>query len=263
MEINNTSRKKIKELAEFIALEHNTNITPLEKIVEAEDLSVFYDNYGTFFDGMLIFDNSFYIHLNTALGNKEGSKKGRFTLAHELGHYFINNHRIGLQKGILKPHPSKNNNGKHEKIEREADYFASCLLMPEIRFKKDCFKRKFDFSLIESLSNKYNVSLTAAAIRFADIGTHPIMIVYTESNKVVWKWSSNDFPFKYLNSQNSVVPIDSLAGSYFNSGKGKKGADQLWIGDWFNCYNHEDSIKKMHEFFIPYKNKGLSILWED
>lgn len=35
--IQNNSKSKIKKLAESIALKYNEKITPLEKIVEAED----------------------------------------------------------------------------------------------------------------------------------------------------------------------------------------------------------------------------------
>jgi Zn-dependent peptidase ImmA (M78 family) len=263
MEINSTSKEFIKDLAEFIASEFAEKQTPLEKIIEAEDLSVFYDDYGSAFDGMIVFDSKFYIHVNTYRLNKPGSPRGRFTLAHELGHYFIDNHRYGLQNGYLEPHPSKNNGTNHLRIEREADYFASCLLMPEKRFSADCFKRKFNFSLIEELSIIYNVSLTACAIRFADIGNHPIMIVYSEDNQVKWKWNSNDFPYKYLANNNGKVPGDSLAGEYFSTGKGVRKTEQLWAGDWFNCYNHEDESRKIYEYFIPHKNKGLSVIWEN
>lgn len=263
MEISNTSKNFIKELAEFIALEYDEIITPLEKIIENESLSVFYDDYGNAFDGIIIYDSEFYIHINTKRGNKIDTPRGRFTLAHELGHYFIDNHRNGLQRGLLEPHPSKNNEEKHQKIEREADYFASCLLMPEERFRKDCLKRKFNFTIIEELAEKYQVSLTACAIRFADIGNHPIMIVYCEDNEVKWNWSSNDFPFKKIAKDDKRVPEDTLVGEYFKTRFGKRRTEQLWVGDWFNCYNQEDESKKIYEHFIPHRNKALCVIWED
>lgn len=158
MEISNTSKKYIKELAEFIALEYNETITSLERIIESENISVFYDDYGNAFDGIIVYDSEFYIHINTKRGNGIDSPRGRFTLAHELGHYFIDNHRNGLKSGLLEPHPSLNFEEKHRLIEREADYFASCLLMPEKRFTADCLRRKFKFSIIEEISKKYNKS---------------------------------------------------------------------------------------------------------
>ncbi|WP_461632422.1 ImmA/IrrE family metallo-endopeptidase [Labilibaculum euxinus] len=264
MEINNTSKVLIKELAEFIALEYDEIPTPLEKIIDSEDLKLFYDDYEDAFDGTLIYDNGYFIHLNTKKGNRPNTQRGRFTLAHELGHYFIDDHRIGLRNGLLKPHPSKNNTNSHQKIEREADYFASCLLMPEARFNNDCegFKH-FDFSLIENLSKIYNVSITACAIRFADIGTHPIMIVYCEDNKIIWKWNSNDFPYRYLAEQNSKIPIDSLVGQYFNLNTGIKRTEKLWAIDWFDGISNEDLNNTIFEHIIPYRNKALSVIWAD
>lgn len=263
MEINNTKKILIKELAEFLALEYSDKQTPLEKIAESEELNIFYDNYDDAFDGILVFDNQFYIHLNTVFGNKPNTTRGRFTLAHELGHYFIDSHRIGLTNGILLPHPSKNNKNKHDAIEREADYFASCLLMPEERFRKECLRyREFSFSVIYDLSKAYNVSITACAIRFADVGTHPIMIIYCENNKIKWKWNSNDFRYRKIIGSNSDIPEDSLAGQYFNTNSGEKRTEQLWAIDWFDWIRDEDVNNKIKEHVIPFKNKTLSIVWE-
>ena len=122
------NRLKIRKLAEYIALQFDEKITPLEKIVADENLDVFYDNYeSNTFDGMTIYDNGeFYIHINTYNGNRADTDRGRFTLAHELGHYFIDTHRIGLKNGLLEPHPSLTNKAQYFSIEREADYFAAC-----------------------------------------------------------------------------------------------------------------------------------------
>ena len=109
------NRLKIKKLAEYIALQFDEKITPLERIVADENLDVFYDNYESYtFDGMTIYDNGkFYIHINTYNGNRVDTDRGRFTLAHELGHYFIDTHRIGLKNGLLEPHPSLTNKAQY------------------------------------------------------------------------------------------------------------------------------------------------------
>ena len=177
--IKNSSNILIKHLAESISLEFPEIVTPLEIIIEEEQLNIYFDSYGDTFDGMTIYENSnFFIHINTYRGNNPNSLRSRFTIAHELGHYFIDNHRIGLKRGLLTPHFSKNNENSFNKIEREADYFASCLLMPEIRFKKLIQRKKFDYSVLKSLSDEFQTSISATAIRFADVGNHPIMIVF-------------------------------------------------------------------------------------
>lgn len=264
--IQNSFKPNIKKLAETIALSFAERITPLEKIVNDEELDVFYDDYdkGTF-DGMTIYDNGkFYIHINTAKGNKSNNGRGRFTLAHELGHYIIDTHRIGLKSGLLQPHPSKTNQKQFHEIEREADYFASCLLMPEEKFQKDIFRRKFDFNLINWMSNEYNVSITACAFRFAQIGNHPIMIVYAEKGIIKWKLESDDFPYKcLLNGKN--IPVNTVMGEYFKKSNTRDiyKTEQVWAIDWFNYVKDEGVRRSFYEHCIPYKDKALSLIWED
>lgn len=256
----------IKDLAEFIASQYQEKITPVNIIAKNEGLQIFYDNYesGTF-DGMTIYvNNRFYIHLNTHNGNSENSKRGRFTLAHELGHFFIDTHRIGLKKGILKPHPSLVNRKQFFSIEREADYFASCLLMPESRFKQDIVKKKFSPQLIDGLCDQYRVSRTACAFRFAQIGNHPIMLIYAEGGIVKWKLESDDFPYKWLRNGRNV-PATTVMGEYFNKSNLQDiyKIEQIWAIDWFDYVREDDTRKAFYEYCIPYKNKALSIIWED
>jgi Zn-dependent peptidase ImmA (M78 family) len=253
-------------LAEFIALKYDSKITPLDEIIEEEELSVYYDDYGNgYFDGMTMFENNqFFIHLNTGKGNKKDSARGRFTLAHELGHYFIDTHRIGLKKGALRPHPSITNQKQHHIIEREADYFAACLLMPESRFKGDILRKKFSPELLDSLKNLYNVSRTACVLRYADIGNHPLLIIYAIDGVIRWTHSSEDFPFKTL-LYDGKVPENMVIGEYFQN---KKDVDvyrteQVWAIDCFRYVRDEDVGRKFYEYCISHKNMAMSIVWED
>lgn len=265
--IANSSFSKIKKLADEISSDYNEKIIPLEKIGESEYLEIIYDNYepGTF-DGMTIFDDEdFYIHLNIDNGNRINSPRSRFTLAHEFGHYFIDTHRIGLKLGILEPHPSKIDRVQFDKIEREADYFASCLLMPEESFRKDVSQFKtFNFEVINHLAKEYNVSKTACAIRFSDIGNHPIKIVYAENGII--KWAKNSFDFPYYNFlSDKKVPDGMIMGDYFKditSEIFKTG--QIFAADCF--LDNKKPIPSnllFYEHCITHKNCALSIIWED
>jgi Zn-dependent peptidase ImmA (M78 family) len=264
--INNTSKNKIKRIAESIALQYDQKITPLENIVKEEGLEVFYDSYGKgTFDGMTFYDDGqFFIHINTDCGNRIDSPRGRFTLAHELGHYIIDSHRIGLMQGMLDAHASKTNKKQFSEIEREADYFASCLLMPEERFKTDIYRKKFNFELISTLSVQYAVSVIACAFRFAQIGSHPIMIIYGENGLIKWNYASDDFPYKYV-LNNPKIPCSFVMGEYFsniNLSEISK-TSQIWAVDCFDYVKNEDSNKKFYEHCITHKGSALSIIWED
>ena len=264
--IAKNNRLKIRKLAEYIALQFDEKITPLEKIVADENLDVFYDNYeSNTFDGMTIYDNGkFYIHINTYNGNRADTDRGRFTLAHELGHYFIDTHRIGLKNGLLEPHPSLTNKAQYFSIEREADYFAACLLMPEERFRKDIGNKKFGIKVIDYLRSEYKISRTACALRFADIGNYPLLIVYAENNIIRWSYSSEDFPFKWM-INDKIVPRNTVMGDYFNNNHIAEvfRTEQVWAIDCFKYVKDEDRQRKFYEHCITHKNSALSLFWED
>src|SRR5436190_17926772 len=110
---------QLNKLAEFIANDFSDgNLIRLDKIAQDEKVFHYFDHYENAFDGMLLFDNSnFHIHINEDSGNRANSKRGRFTFAHELGHYFIDEHRLGLKYGLLEPHSSFHNVNHKSKVE--------------------------------------------------------------------------------------------------------------------------------------------------
>ena len=270
--IKNSRKNVIRNLADSISAHYGGIPISLEDIIEDENLNVFYDSYElNTFDGMTVYDKKhFFIHLNIDKGNFAGSERGRFTLAHELGHYFIDSHRIGLKKGLLKPHPSKFNLKQHAEIEQEANYFASCLLMPEKQFKEEIYKHKLKFNgkfnveLINILKDKFRVSKSACAIRFSEIGNCPIMIIYAIQDEIKWIIYSEDFPFKYLISD-KVPPRSMVIGEFFE----KRTEDAyktipIWAVDCFKDVNIKTDIqRKLFEYCITYKGYAMSILWED
>ncbi|WP_025144297.1 ImmA/IrrE family metallo-endopeptidase [Pedobacter jeongneungensis] len=211
-------KKRISELADFLSSEFAVgNLTDLIAAADSESLSIYFDHYESSFDGMLVhFDQQFHVHINLDKGNTKTSKRGRFTLAHELGHFFIDEHRIGLKYGLLQAHPSLNNLNHTSLIENEADYFASCLLMPENKYKAFCARKPFSFDLINSISDSFQTSLVASILRFIDIGSREFMVVVSRSDVVKWFSKSHDFPkFPFRFKVGLNLPKDTLSARYF------------------------------------------------
>lgn len=243
---------------------------PLEEIIEDEGIVLFIDDYGKdTFDGLTIYEpdqDIFYIHLNSARGNRINNNKGRFTLAHELGHFFIDRHRIAIINGNMQPHyHCYSPFGKNEEwaIEREADEFAASLLMPSFVLTQDFKNKNFSGDLLKVLSQKYNVSFSAMAIRCLHLDIMPIMLVYAENGKVKWKMHSEDFPFFKLKYGNSRLPENSVIGSYFYSHdiESCKKNEVVFAGDCFHVESREMLNLKLFEYCIPFQNKAFSIFW--
>lgn len=263
-----TNRLTMDKISSFVAGKFSKgNVTALEDIFDDEDLYFYVDHYEDSFDGMLLYDRKdFHIHINIDRGNSFLSKRGRFTIAHELGHYFIDEHRIGLKYDLLKAHGSKHDGGKKEKIELEADYFAGCLLMPEKKFRFIPTGKKFSLLTIQTLSEAFQTSVLSTAIRFVEIGTHEIMVIASKNGIVEWYACSNDFPkwaFKFKVHQ--AVPPTTVVGEYSRRiGAKYTGAEEVSPDDWFWATGYM-AERKMYEQCC-YSNSYdliLSFIWFD
>lgn len=261
-------KRHLGKLAEFVALEHSdATATDLLAIARFEEVQVHFDSYECAFDGMLVADGTdFHIHVDIDNGNSPTQKRSRFTLAHELGHYFIDEHRLGLLSGALEPHPSRQDPRTTDPIEVEANYFASCLLMPESKFRRSLTLRKFSSAVIEKITNDFNVSFPAATIRFAAVGNHEVMAVVSKDGIAKWFTKSEDFcpgPFRFKVGQ--PVPPSTVAGEHF-AGKNSRlnGIERVDADDWFHAYDRW-AARQMYEQCIYRDEWGyvISLLWFD
>lgn len=257
-------------LAERVALQYQIPI-PLVEIVNEEEIELVCDDYGKdTFDGLTVYEREndcFYIHLNTANGNRPDNTKGRFTLAHELGHYFIGHHRTALINGVMQPHCHKYNPfGGNEEwiIEREADDFAASLLMPWQLLKQDLRQEKFSGTVINKLSKRYRVSFSAMAIRCLKCDYIPMMLVYAVDGMVKWQMHSEDFPFWQLKYGKTRIPENSVMGEYFISGDDSycRKEEIVFAGDCFHTFSQEQNNLQLYEYCISYKNKAFSMFWQ-
>lgn len=92
----------------------------------------------------------------------------RFSVAHELGHYFLEGHMDHVLPPGSQIHESRADFGSCNPYEVEADHFASGLLMPGDLFKRELGRLKDGLAGVESLAELCGTSLTATAIRYAE-----------------------------------------------------------------------------------------------
>lgn len=124
--------------------------------------------------GMLLrHGNSFGILYAT---NIESEGFQRFSVAHELGHYFLDGHidHILPQDGI---HTSQAGFTSGDPYEMEADQFASGLIMPSSLFKRLLTRRDPGLEIVESLAELCRTSLTATAIRYAELTSDAVAVI--------------------------------------------------------------------------------------
>lgn len=254
--------KKIILLTDFLHSEYSINYSiDLKAIIDDEGIKVYYDDYENAFDGMFVIDNGrHHIHLNIGRGNYKNSGRGRFSLAHELGHYLIDEHHTDIRTGKLKPHPSFLKNTQIDVYEQEADNFAANLLMPTEKFYNACAGRGFDWNLIEDLSIKFKTSRLATLIRFINVINHEVFIIVSDNSMIKWFINSKDFPkMKHKFKRGENLPEVALANNHSN---GISSIIESDPNNWFITWGGK-SERDMYEqcYYADAYNQVITLLW--
>jgi Zn-dependent peptidase ImmA (M78 family) len=166
----------------------------------------------------------------------------RFTVAHELGHYFLEGHYKHIFAEGNSRHESASGYSSDDPYEREADAFAAALLMPGELFKAACSRIAPGFKAIESLTEKCVTSLTATAIRYAVLSDDPIAVVCSKENRVQFAFMSDSLTQRRdltWIKKNSGIP-DGTATQKFNRdarniAQSKRVTSSSPMDAWFDC----------------------------
>lgn len=118
------------------------------------------------FSGLLIRKDG---HALIGVNNSEAPVRQRFTIAHELGHFFLH-----PQKDTFVDYRDNKKDVMRTVKERQANMFAAALLMPRKNLTKD-FKNLAkgglsDEELRRALIDRYEVSDDAMRFRLRDLG---------------------------------------------------------------------------------------------
>lgn len=216
-------------------------------------------------DGRILMkENSGIITLNSAI---EFYPKKRFILAHELGHFELHRH---LKNGFTDNDETLNHSSQQyfSQEEVEANEFAAEFLMPTEMFRSECERKVFNHKVIEHLANRFQVSKTAAILKFVkkDNGNHPIFVVCCQDNKMKWFKMSHDWRYFSFFSRGLPPPPGTVADEVFKKGisyYGDEASQQIWKCDWFEMKDDEENSKFFeYSLFVPSLNYMISVIWE-
>ena len=249
-----------------IATDYSRQVFPEAPITMVEGLEMSKN-----FEGMLIphpdGNGEWGIVYNSAI-----TSKGRinFTLAHELGHYLL--HRT-LSPGGLQCSNRAMLDWKSEpgQVEAQANTFASYLLMPLDDFRSQIRGQDITMDLMSHLSDQYEVSITAAILKWLCITDKRAMIVIGKNGFIDWAWSSEPLIKSgvFYRARQQVVPLpeNSLAARQdisIDNTTGVVHAKGVWLG---NEEVHEMTVfsprNEMSISLLLYPNGAPSRMWGD
>lgn len=177
------SLKMARQAAEALLKEEELLSLPVDPFAIAASRDIMVEGKPETVDGvsgmLLRHGNDFGIVYATHI-RSEGFQ--RFSVAHELGHYFLPGHVDQvIQNGI---HVSRGGFVTNDPYELEADHFAAGLLMPEQPFRKEIDRREPGLSAIEAIADLCVASNTAAAIRYAEVGDAATAVIMSTAGVI-------------------------------------------------------------------------------
>lgn len=182
-------------------------------------------------------------------------RRKRFSLAHELGHW---NYHRGRSFECRVDDWVEGYTSKPVE-EREADTYASELLMPKYMF--DPLARKLKrptFDGVKELSEKFNTSITATAIRLVNINVWPLILVCHSKTGLVWFNRSKDVPERWFPQKE--LSSDSMAFDQVFGNEERVRAQKATADTWFN--NREaERYEIVEDAMRISNNQVLSLLW--
>lgn len=237
--------KMSRQLGEQIAKDHGFNSFPIDPFSIAEENEILVqakspDQSGA--SGCIVFnDDGVGITYSTFIQN-EGFIN--FTVAHELGHYFIPGHPEEICKSGSKHFSKAGFSQGDNSIEIEADHFASGMLLPTHLVKSELLNSTIGLEGILSLAEKAQCSVTAAAIRTSECAPYPVAIVVSRENYICYCFFSEGFknlkPSIFLRKGDYLPPSETLN---FNKKQnlvvaGERICSEAIFSDWFGTSRH-------------------------
>lgn len=116
----------------------------------------------------------------------------RFSVAHELGHYYLPGH-VDHVIGADGVHESRAGFASADRYEKEADQFAVGLLMPRAPFRKALQSAGDGLAAVERMASLCRTSLTATAIRLAELTADALAVVVSNPDEVEFCAMSKSF----------------------------------------------------------------------
>lgn len=235
-------------------------VSPFAIIKSERHLLVAYgDDFADAFDGRLEYQSpKFLLFYNTKYDawphTGAHHPKVTFTIAHELGHYFLERHRQYLQKGGLA-HCSQTEFLSDNLSEREADTFAASLLMPSYLASPIVNKNELNLTRLEGISRTFETSLVSTTIRAVQLSEYPCAVAGIRDGGIAWMFPSDRLIEAkcYPGKRALESPAAKQQWQNFIGGAKDRSSQDGMARHWFELYDREDELHDVYvtQEFLP------------
>ncbi|PRH09170.1 hypothetical protein C6T60_05935 [Burkholderia multivorans] len=211
------------------------------------------------FEGMLARNPDDQEVWGIAYNGKTRPERQRFTIAHELGHFIL--HRGQKQSFHCDKQSVHTGIATLRDIERDADDFASNLLMPGDLLRDWISNQRIDLHVLSAIAKRFQVSFEALCIRFIKFTTQRAILVYWDNGYVKYEWRSSSAVKTRARIRRNADPQEPLPGTLAADAN----VDQEWDGTEMSAAiwcPEEAHYMKLREFKHSYgaRDRILTLL---
>jgi IrrE N-terminal-like domain len=218
-------------------------------------------DFGGRFDGKLKYNrekNRFLLLFNTKYdaGLPPGTHhpRTRFSIAHELGHYFNDAHHDYLLRGG-KPHPSSSEYRTNVQMEREADAFAASLLLPTQFAGPVVNKHELTLERLDAIAGDFQASLVSTAIRAVRLSGDPCAVAGLRDGEIAWMFPSDRLIEArcYPGKQALESAFAQSRWKAFAASDNARASRDGMLRHWFQLFGREEELHDVEvtEQFLP------------
>lgn len=218
-------------------------------------------DFGDRFDGKLKYNKDkkrFLLFYNTRYDRwqEPGTHhpRTRFSICHELGHYFIDAHHKYLLRGG-RPHPSRGEFKTAAQMEREADAFASSLLLPTHLTDPVLNNGELTIGKIDKVATDFGASLLCTAIRGIRLSDLPCAIAGIRDGRISWLFPSKPLIAAkcYPGKKELESPAAKVRWSAFATGEYIQHEEDCLLRYWFQTFDREEELYDIEvtQAFMP------------
>ena len=229
-------------------------------------------DFGDAFDGQLEYhrkQNRFLLFLNTKynsdLAPGDHHPRTRFSMGHELAHYYLDSHRAYLMGGG-ESHGSESEFKSDAIFEREADAFAAGLLMPSRLFSSVVNKTEPTFDTICDAASVFETSILSTAIRTAQLSHFPCGLACIRQSSLAWMFCSAPLIEAgcYPGDRGTGLPTTAMQAWKESEMRGLSTQPKVSkVADWFRTFGDNQLAQvyvEEHYFSIPIMENMLVLL---
>lgn len=176
------------------------------------------------FEGMLARDPNDHEVWGIAYNGRSRPERQRFTIAHELGHFIL--HRGQQQSFNCDKQSVHTGIDTLRDIEREADDFASNLLMPGDLLRDWISSQRIDLHVLSAIAQRFQVSFEALCVRFIKFTSQRAILVYWDNGYVKYEWRSSSAVKTRARIRRNGEPAEPLTGTLASDAS----VEQEWDG---------------------------------